>query len=337
MNANPTRQSKDIIRSSTRSRARGFTLVELLVVIAIIGVLIALLLPAVQAAREAARRTQCLNNLKQLGLAMQMHHDARKILPAQPRNDNQFDPVIMLQLLPYMEASNLYKLWDPDLEMREQNNLFTAEEPMLVCPSDDHYAMERTVGVTGGVGGDKKGNYGVNFGDGHWGQLDTTVARRGPFWSSTTGKRYEVSYRRITDGLSNTYLQLEMIQVPSVFTVDRRARIWIKGRGSYQISTIDNPNTNSPDRTLCDESGPVLEAPCDNIGGNDFDGRVLHSRSRHPGGVHASNCDGSATFISDEIDLIAHRAQGTMAGGDPPMTNYGDGDDGGGVVTGPQL
>ncbi len=99
----------------------GFTLVELLVVIAIIGILVALLLPAIQAARRAARRTQCTNNLKQIGLAMQMHHDVVKNLPfgfkipAPPFNANQDfgEATWIFAILPYMELNAVYDMADP--------------------------------------------------------------------------------------------------------------------------------------------------------------------------------------------------------------------------------
>src|SRR6188474_719745 len=92
-----------------RSR-RAFTLIELLVVIAIIGILIALLLPAVQQAREAARRSQCQNNLKQIALAIHNFEDSKKTLPSSrlgPQHATWF-----VQILPYMEQSNLYAMWD---------------------------------------------------------------------------------------------------------------------------------------------------------------------------------------------------------------------------------
>src|SRR5687767_10121672 len=100
---------------STVCGARGrpaFTLVELLVVIAIIGILIALLLPAVQAARESARRAQCANNLKQIGVAVHNYHEARKSLPPCRLAGGTGWATFFVLILPYMEQEQVYDLWD---------------------------------------------------------------------------------------------------------------------------------------------------------------------------------------------------------------------------------
>jgi prepilin-type N-terminal cleavage/methylation domain-containing protein len=123
------------------SRKRvGFTLVELLVVIAIIGVLVALLLPAVQAAREAARRGQCLNNMKQLGLAVQNFHDAKKLVPVSARPVGLTTApriAAYTHLLPFIEQANLLKQFRLDLNWGHATNRTTVNTSIstLICPS----------------------------------------------------------------------------------------------------------------------------------------------------------------------------------------------------------
>lgn len=307
-------------------RSRAFTLVELLVVIAIIGILVALLLPAVQAAREAARRAKCLNNLKQLGLALHMHHDAMGHLPVEPSGSGTTDLMIMLQLLPYMEGSALRELYDDSKRPSEQVHLFAHEEPMFQCPSDQSYIM---VTAAANTGGDRKGNYGISFGFGNLGQLRADIERRGPWWM---GK--EISFRRITDGTSNTMIMMEMIQIPSEGTLnDRRARIWVNNSAAYQLSTVFPPNSDAQDVTRCDPANDEEFAPCQRKNSNYTDDAILSSRSRHTGGVMVSFCDGSATFEPDDIDIEVWRAQSTMGNADPPVLfTAGDagGSDGGG-------
>jgi prepilin-type N-terminal cleavage/methylation domain-containing protein len=118
--------------------SRAFTLVELLVVIAIIGVLVALLLPAVQAAREAARRTQCQNNLKQIGLATQNYHDSRRELPPSRVADGQ--QTWLALILDYMEQASVKKLWNPQLGCYYDQTLATrnASVEAYYCPSQAH-------------------------------------------------------------------------------------------------------------------------------------------------------------------------------------------------------
>jgi prepilin-type N-terminal cleavage/methylation domain-containing protein/prepilin-type processing-associated H-X9-DG protein len=154
-----------LMKSFLSSNRRAFTLVELLVVIAIIGILVALLLPAVQAAREAARRASCVNNMKQLGIAIHNFHDTRKKLPAgafwgdtkiQPTechhcNATDRDPTcckddrgtILLYLLPYIEEQPLFDRVDTDIVTDEQklpNGQPIGSVPInsFVCPSDEH-------------------------------------------------------------------------------------------------------------------------------------------------------------------------------------------------------
>jgi prepilin-type N-terminal cleavage/methylation domain-containing protein len=125
--------------------ARGFTLVELLVVIAIIGMLVALLLPAVQAAREAARRNSCVNNLKQIGLAVQTHHDSKKQYPMGRDGTVQKATSWAFQLLPYLEKANVYQSLNKALEVADPANATAMRTPIdaYACPSRRTAAADR--------------------------------------------------------------------------------------------------------------------------------------------------------------------------------------------------
>jgi prepilin-type N-terminal cleavage/methylation domain-containing protein len=313
------------------SGRKAFTLVELLVVIAIIGILVALLLPAIQAAREAARRTQCINNMRQLGLAQQMYHDAHKYLPVDV-NAQKGQPMLYLQMLPYMEGSAIKDAYKFDQSATSDYNLslLSREDPILRCPSDESYTHE-----VGGndQGGDRKSNYGFNYGYGTYGQLapqtPAALARRGPFWANpgipddaakgNGGLR--LNFKKVIDGLANTYLQMEMLQVPSDESSnnDRRARVWIFAAGSYQLSTRMAPNSAAPDVTVCTDLNDNI-APCLRKQGQaNFPQFVLASRSRHPNGVVVVRCDVSTDFVSNDVDLNVWRSQSTIAGSDPPL------------------
>lgn len=128
------------MQNRQQSRRRAFTLVELLVVIAIIGILVALLLPAVQAAREAARRMQCQNNLKQLALAAHNFHDTYKKLPSSIRPSGMTPlPRIagLTQLLPFIEQQNMWDRYDRTVNWSHANNLPITSTPIasFTCPS----------------------------------------------------------------------------------------------------------------------------------------------------------------------------------------------------------
>jgi prepilin-type N-terminal cleavage/methylation domain-containing protein len=203
---------------ASRNR-RGFTLVELLVVIAIIGVLVALLLPAVQAAREAARRSQCSNNLKQIALGMHNYHDVHKKLPAYIYRNGQNDAwqgySAFTMILPFLEQDAVYQ----DVRTASQNNYFgwnsgqverarSARIGTFQCPSDSRFPASAT-----GRENNTGCNYGVSFGSTLlWANIgEQNGMFRGPTDSITnvTQVSREITFADVQDGLSNTLMLSE--------------------------------------------------------------------------------------------------------------------------------
>ena len=151
----------------TIKKRAGFTLVELLVVIAIIGVLIAMLMPAVQSVRAAARRTQCMNNLRQIGLATINFHDVHNAFPpARTASSTSVIPLLrkagpeswFVRILPFIEQTSLYKEWDLTQEYSEQSEAaFATPIAALLCPTrhttSTANAPNTFIIVTGGGGG----------------------------------------------------------------------------------------------------------------------------------------------------------------------------------------
>lgn len=197
------------------SRRHGFTLVELLVVIAIIGVLIALLLPAVQAAREASRRTQCISNLKQIGLAVQTYHDVNGHFPTGRNTPNQFGVSWAHYILPQIEEQAVYDAYVEGARVDAPENAAAMRTPIDVyaCPSrrsaaasrdfDDNdtppAADKRGVATLGDYAGNAglEEDMGMEANDIKNGQVDLSLA--GPMFSGS-----KINARRVTDGLSKT-------------------------------------------------------------------------------------------------------------------------------------
>src|SRR6185369_1811313 len=204
-----------------RRSLRGFTLIELLVVIAIIGVLVALLLPAVQQAREAARRSQCQNNIKQLGLALHNHHDAHQIFPMGSRPQPSWG--FSMSLMPYLDNANVFSMTDfkntsccAEIIAAQKANPpkpdpASRKYQVLVCPSDMNGGKSLLSGPTGPLSGSGDcgflfpGNYLGVSGDKGVGYSNCFNSTNGT--TNGTGMLYTLSRTRmrdVTDGSSNT-------------------------------------------------------------------------------------------------------------------------------------
>ncbi len=318
----------------------GFTLVELLVVIAIIGILVALLLPAIQAAREAARRTECYNNTKQFVLAAQNYHDVYNTFPrfTYPRSGQShwqgFSVHVML--LPYIEEQATYDQINFDVEWYNGNNNFMKQTKIdgFLCPSD----VAPLIGSTDIWHAGPGCNYGVSIGPTlDW---DNTNATPGVF-----RMHKETAMRDVIDGTSNTIFASEMLRgdddgsryvpgepvrnatygsFPSVAQADidawgvqceanKNDHLSSNGwhwQGANMTQTVFNtvapPNYQYP---TCIAVNPPGMA-------SDRDG-LYPARSRHPGGCNTAMVDGSVQFLTNSIEWGLYQGLGTRHGGEP--------------------
>ena len=307
-------------------RRRGFTLVELLVVIAIIGVLIALLLPAIQGSREAARQMTCANNLKQLGLALQMHEEVHGYFPhgtynyidstfttPPPYNNMQDRRCWMHDILPYLERASLFKRFTIYMNTNASALGFpdlNTVIPTLMCTSDPTSPKLHT--FWGGLGTPTQGfsgNFVVSAGSDYFNPdgLISSADLDGLFFAVS-----KVRMSDILDGTSHTAMASELILSPDTDTHDIRGRYYNPAHGGVLFSTRIPPNTDVPDRFNWCADNPVPRAPCVWAADKMF----VSVRSYHPGGVNLGMADGSVHFIVDEIDAEVFRAFGSRNGGE---------------------
>jgi prepilin-type processing-associated H-X9-DG protein len=286
-----------------------------LVVIAIIGILVALLLPAIQAAREAARRTQCLNHLKQWGTAMHLYHDAKERLPLGSRDNPR--QTWTMYLWPFIEefaldANNNVNapFYNPPGTIHFTLNGLTGKYVAIYnCPSD--FGSDQVVGQYQR----RRGNYVVNWGNSRYGQNPEPLDKA-PF-SHIQGSRSrprKTKFADITDGTASTLLMSEVLKAWDAQDRDWRGDIH-NDDGVFRFHTLITPNTSAPDVI---ESGwyqvtgdPLMPAVA---GAGSF--QVTAARSRHPGGVNALMCDASVHFVNNDIALAEWRAMGSMNGAD---------------------
>lgn len=326
------------------SRDRGFTLVELLVVITIIGILIALLLPAVQAAREAGRRSQCVNNLKQMGLALQNYHDSFGSFPRYAfrggANPTYHWPGygVHVVILPYLEQTALYEkfrdvttnFYKSTRDSSVYNNFIGTSLPAYRCPSAPRY---------GNASWKSNCNYVVSAGS----NIGWTYGENGAFQRDT-----EVDIGMFRDGTSNTILLMEQLTGDannSIFTAETdvvEAITWTYTYNSTKSGPIPQSAVDAYGQ-LCAQGlsnhtstmgetwwnpvhfytvGTTLAPPnwkypscmsCDGCSAGDSYG-VYPARSFHPGGANHAMADASVRFIGNTVDLSLYHALGTRDG-----------------------
>jgi len=278
---------------ATNSKS-AFTLVELLVVIAIIGILVALLLPAVQSAREAARRSQCQNNLKQIGLALQMYHDTYKVFPSASGGGGTHWSW-SARILPYFELAHLhdlidfsvgYNLYNPRGSNNEAMKTFI---PTYQCPSAPRNVLVSCCAAIPGYKDVAETNYSATA-------TDSTVEHaRDPEGTGVMFLRSEVKMSHITDGTSNTFMVTEAdigINDPLCDNSDYGVPGCILGKlwaSENRVTTALGINAN-----------PSLK-----------DAGI---QSRHPVGAQFVFADGHVQFLSEAINQEVLDALTTRAG-----------------------
>lgn len=329
-------------------KRKGFTLVELLVVIAIIGVLIALLLPAVQAAREAARRSQCSNNMRQMGIGLMNYESSVKKLPPSIVLNGSGNTVtwnggwsVLARILPYMEQSNLFAHCDFGINKEQPANqpAIRLNLPVYICPS-----MINTEVSTHDYGRSGVTGYGVCMGDWFiWGGFGGQNNR------SAFGPNRSRGLNELTDGLSQSLAISEVKSYQPTYICD-----------NAQLSKINNLNSIPPPSAdylaiapeylggcrlyalghtewsdgNCHATGfttawppnsvtlgtPELSMDMDLQGANEEQGGptfgAITARSYHPQGINVMMVDGSVRFVNNGVNGIIWRALGTVSGGE---------------------
>jgi prepilin-type N-terminal cleavage/methylation domain-containing protein len=324
------------MKRNTHTQRQGFTLVELLVVIAIIGILIALLLPAVNAAREAARRTQCKNNIKQCALACNTYHEAYKTLPVGAKSSNQLS--WRCYILTFIEEKGVYDLmlsYDTfnkanvacDFRNGPVNNEGTHKANLVqvtnriktfLCPSAPNNENDAVAPL-----GDGRRAY-VCMYQGNAGPLGTnrvtSSAYKSVLVSDTQGfsmhgmftANTQVKVRDVTDGFSKTLLLGELYtggrQGWAVGMTNSGNGLPFTGWGNNPASGNGIPSSMNGCKNIRDSINLLVPVTS---------GNHQTMQSLHPGGAHFAMGDGAVTFLDENIDFSLYLSLASRNGGEP--------------------
>jgi len=335
---------------SQHNRPRGFTLVELLVVIAIIGILVALLLPAVQAAREAARRMSCTNNIKQLALACHNYHDTYKRFPLNYASWSSRDPndgraqSWLIAVLPFMEQQPLYDKIDFNYGVRNDprnggqgagtngpSNEWVAWQkmPAFICPSDGFSDGKMDLGRANYRNPRADNTWGVNNYKGcagsnwQWGNFIVTPT------NAATAPWYGTPYGSTGDGLDRGNGILFRNNNPASPPVARIASVTDGTSNTFLIGeAIPNFCTHTwwwhCNGSTATTAVPLnVAAQCTNTGKRNIDLAACRGdwpnnysfMSLHPGGGNFGLADASVRFVPETVDITVYRSFGSMMDG----------------------
>ena len=316
---------------------KGFTLIELLVVIAIIAVLIGLLVPAVQKVRDSAARSQCQNNLKQIGLALHGYHDAKKHFPnnARPSAASTVRVRWFTKVLPYLEQGNIYKNYDETTNWDSVNNrvLTSIPVPIGVCPSSpnpDRLDTNPDAGWAAATDIVAIGDYGSFYG------VHNTFVANNPTLTLSTNlegiltKTGTVSVADVTDGTSNTIFVAESAGRPFLY------RNGVKVNANYKSSGVNGGGWARPASDLqligSSKDGTAIGGPVVINATNGFDHGGQYPLTIgtpalgtdgssavygfHSGGVNVLLADGSVRFVDEQINAGTFASLVTRAGGE---------------------